>query len=177
MGAGPWLLYTPARGHLADGGFDLDSDSFKMSLYRAASNAADVRHTAIEELTGEVASGAGYVAGGQALTGVSWALTPNPSKVRFSANAASWSASGGTIIGVRYAVIWRPKPGANLLLLVAAVDENAEIDVPSGNALVVAPNTQGIFELASVGPPIQRSVVAPAKANLTLTPTAPNRSP
>jgi hypothetical protein len=177
MGAGPWTLYLPARGHLADGALDLNSDSFKMSLFTAASNAADTRRTAIEELFGEVAAGNGYAAGGVVLANVSWDLAPTPSKVRFSANAASWTASGGDILGIRYAVIWRPKAGANLLVLVAAVDENADTNVPDGNGLTVAPNAQGIFELSSVGPPIRRSVVATPKASLTLTTTAPIRSP
>ena len=40
MAAGVWNLYDLARRHLADGIFDLDSSSFRMSLYTSASNAA-----------------------------------------------------------------------------------------------------------------------------------------
>jgi hypothetical protein len=154
MGAGPWTFYNPVRKHLMDGSMDLDDDVFMMSLYQSTangSNAGDVTMEAIEELTGEVANGFGYVAGGQQLQNVLWEVGSTADEMRFTSDTVSWQASGGNIVGIRYAVIWRK--GAvvgtdpNYLLCSAMVDENGDTTVPDGNPFVVAPNVGGIFEL------------------------------
>jgi hypothetical protein len=146
MGAGPWTFYNPYRKHLGDASINLGSDVFMMSLYTSTGNAGDVTLEAIEELTGEVADGFGYVAGGQQLQNVLWQVGSTADEMQFTADTASWQASGGNIVGIRYAVIWRQGVD-NYLICFAMVDENGDMTVPDGNPFVVAPNVGGIFEL------------------------------
>jgi hypothetical protein len=154
MGAGPWTFYNTYRKHIGDASINLGSDIFMMSLYQSSingSNAGDVTMEAIEEITGEVADGFGYVAGGQQLQNVLWEVGSTADEMRFTADTASWQALGGNIVGIRYAVVWRK--GAvvgtdpNYLLCFAMVDENGDMTVPDGNPFVIAPNVGGIFEL------------------------------
>ena len=149
MGAGPWTAYNSAKRYLMNGGIDLDDDSFMMALFQNGSNALDLTMTTFEELTGEVAGANGYTQGGMALQHVIWDVGDTPSELRFSADALLWTASGGAISNVQYAVIWKNSgtPSTDYLLFVAALDENAPFDVPDGDPLSVQFGGGGIFEL------------------------------
>ena len=144
--AGPWLVYNSFRRHSMDGSIDLDDDTFFISLYTDASNAADMTLQVIGEVTNEVADGNGYTSGGQQLANVTWDVGSYLAEMRFSADSTQWNASGGDIASIRYAVIWRKgaTPADDILMLNADL---GSITAADGNPFVVGPNIGGIFEL------------------------------
>lgn len=147
--AGAWTAYTAAKRHLGDGAIDLDSDSFRMSLFTSASNAATLSLSTIGSVTNEVSEANGYSSSGKPLTGVSWAPGLSAASMRFTVDATQWIASGGNINNVKFAVIWRSgSSAAARKLLFKAQLSTAQFNVPSGNTLTIAPSTAGIFELA-----------------------------
>jgi hypothetical protein len=130
-----------------DGEIILSSDTFVMSLYTSASNANDSTLETIVEVTDEVADGNGYVAGGQQLAGVLWDVGDTPDEMRFSADSVLWTASGGPISDVQYAVLWRSNGIDDYLVAWCALDNVGPFTVPDGNPLSVAFTNEGIFEL------------------------------
>jgi len=123
--------------------------NFKMALVTSAWTP----NTATNEVWGdisanEIAAGNGYTAGGAALTGV--ALTQTSGTVKFTSNAASWTASGGSIPAWRYGVVYyvgtlnaKVNPVVGYFL-----GDSTPADVPattSGNTLTITPNASGIL--------------------------------
>lgn len=96
----------------------------------------------------EIAAANGYTAGGGALTGV--ALTEASGSVKFTANAFTWTASGGNIAAWRYGVIYYVGTlnGKVNPLVGHFLGDNTPADVPattSGNTLTITPNASGIL--------------------------------
>lgn len=148
MAAGPWILYNTAKRHIGDGTIDLDSDTFQMSLFGAASNAADATMELIGQLTNEVAAGFGYTTGGKLMTAVTWTVGASASEMRFSAAPVMWPATGGTISGIRFAVIWaNDVVSTERKLLCYCQLETSDIAITSGNSLTVSPSATGIISL------------------------------
>jgi hypothetical protein len=144
-----WVLYTAAKRHLMDGSIDLDTDSFRMSLFSSASNAADIAGlTAIASVTGEVVEAFGYSSSGKPLVGVTWGQGASPAQMRFDCTAVTWGAAFGDIANVKYAVIWREgaSAGARKLLCYTQLSA-AQFSIPSGNTFTVVPSPDGIFVL------------------------------
>jgi hypothetical protein len=132
-----------------DGVFDLDADTFMISLFTGASNAALLTLTTISQLTSEVAGANGYVTGGKVLTGVTWGVGADQTEMRFNCAAAVWNASSGNIANIQFAVIWRADVGnaaARYLLAYCKLDD-APFTVTNGNPFTIDPGPHGIFEL------------------------------
>ena len=150
MAAGPWTFYQTAKKHLCDGSIDLDTDTFQMSLYTSASNAASSLATvsAAGSLTGEVANGFGYATGGKAIPAVTWAQGASVGEVRFDSTQVVWSAAGGDINNIKYAVVWKAGPSAAARKVVMYSQlSTAQFNVTSGNTLTITPSANGYFEL------------------------------
>jgi len=149
MAAGAWTFYHLAKKHLMDGSIDLDTDTFRMGLYTSASNALSAANlSVVGSVTGEVTEGFGYSSSGKALTGVTWGTGASASEMRFDSTAVVWSASGGNIANVKYAVISKvgASAGARKLLCYSQLS-SSQFTVTSGNTLTVTPSANGIFEL------------------------------
>lgn len=149
MAATAWAVYHRAKKYLLSGGIDLDTDVFRMSLFTSASNAASIDSlSVIGSVTNEVAEANGYSSSGKALSGVTWTAGASASEMRFDATARIWSASGGDITGIKYAVIWKEgaSAGARKLLCYSQLSA-AQFTITSGNTLTVTPSANGIFEL------------------------------
>jgi hypothetical protein len=150
MAAGKWKLYEQAKKHLADGTFDLDGQTFKISLHSSASNANTLSgSSAFADLTNELATANGYTAGGITLTGVTW--TNAAGTMTFTSSAVVWTASGGSI-AARFAVI-RASGTLNgivdPILCVCLLDTTpADVTATAGNTLTITPNASGIFTLS-----------------------------
>lgn len=130
MAAGPWIVPTAARTGLFNGGFDLDTDSFKVGLYLSTSNIG-AGSTTIAGVTNEHAAANGYTAGGIAVslalagtTTVTASLTTNP----------VWTASGGSIVA-RFAVLY--KVSNNVLAYCLLDSTPADVTTTSGNQLTI----------------------------------------
>lgn len=144
MAAGAWTFYNAAKKHLMDGTIDLDSHTFRMCLFTSASNAATPTLSTLAAVTNQVAEQFGYSSSGKALTGVTWGVGASASEMRFDCTAVIWTAAGGSISAVKYAVIFDVTGG---LLLCYSQLSAAQFSVTSGNTLTVTPSANGIFEL------------------------------
>jgi len=147
MAAGAWVFYRKAKQHICDGTIDMDSSRFRMALYTSASNAATDTFSTVSQVTGEVSPVNGYVAQGKIMT-TTWGQGASTGEARFNSNSVIWSAVGGDIPSVKFAVIWIS--GASTLarkLLVYSQLSAAQFTVTSGNTLTVTPSANGIFEL------------------------------
>ena len=150
MAAGKWKLYEQGKKHLSDGTFDLDSNTFKMTLHNSSSNANTLSVSSVfADITNELTTAFGYTAGGVTLSGVTW--TNASGTMTFTFTAPVWTASGGSIVA-RYAVI-RASGTLNSLvdpiLAVCLLDVTpADVTTTTGNTLTITPNASGIFTLS-----------------------------
>lgn len=150
MAAGKWKLYELAKQHLADGTFDLDSNTFKISLHTSASNANTLSgSSAFASITNELSTANGYTAGGITLSSVTW--TNSSGTMTFTCAAPVWTASGAGITA-RFAVI-RASGTLNgivdPILAVCLLDTTpADVTATAGNTLTITPNASGLFTLS-----------------------------
>lgn len=99
----------------------------------------------------EIAAGNGYGAGGIALTGA--ALSLSGGTIKFTAAAAVWTASGGSIAAWRRGVLYYlgTLNGKVNPVLGHFLGDSTPADVPattSGNTLTVTPNAAGFIALS-----------------------------
>jgi len=146
--AGAWTFYNEAKKYLMSGDIDLNSSTFRMGLYTSASNAATATLSRHDQVTNEIGDGNGYSSSGKALAAVTWTAGASASEMRFDATANLWTATGGSIANVRYAVIFieGASAGARKLLCYSALS-TAQFTVTTGNTLTITPSANGIFEL------------------------------
>lgn len=150
MAASAWVIYNTFKRYMADGTMDLDANTFRMGLYTSASNAATATLSIRSQVTGEVSAANGYVLGGKTLAGVTWSTGASAGEMRFDATATIWSASGGNIVNIRYAVIYDESTGTSAgdrKLVANSALSTAQFTVTDGNTLTITPSANGIFEL------------------------------
>lgn len=143
MAASAWAFYNKFKEYMADGTIDLDTQNFWMTLHTSASNAATNTLSTFASVTGEVAEANGYSTSGKVLSGVTWATGASASEMRWDATARIWSAAGGSISAIKYAVI-RNSAGN---LVCRSQLSTAQFSVTTGNTLTITPSANGIFEL------------------------------
>lgn len=143
-----WAFYNELHLWLADGTFDLATDTFKMALFTSASNYATQSLALYGDLTSELANGSGYTTGGLTLAGVTWTLTGGVAS--FTSLPALWLATG--TLTFRAAVIYKSGTAnghVNPLVCFSTLDGTpADITVATGTPFAVAANAQGIFTLS-----------------------------
>lgn len=150
MAAGKWKVYEQGKKHLADGTFDLDANTYKVTLHSSSSNANTLStSSAFADLTNELTTANGYTAGGITLTSVTW--TNSSGTMTFTCAAPVWTASGGSIVA-RFAVI-RASGTLNSIvdpiLAVCLLDTTpADVTATTGNTLTITPNASGLFTLS-----------------------------
>lgn len=118
-------------------GIDLANDTIKVALFLSTSNAATLTNENFGDLTNEVATAFGYVAGGVTLT--SQTVTVDGNVVEFDSADVVFNASGGSITG-RFYVLYSDTPTNKSLIGVALMDDTpADVTVTDGNALTLTP--------------------------------------
>lgn len=142
MAASAWVFYNKAKEYIGDGTIDLDTDVFKLALFTSASNAATATLSTYGSLTNQVTSANGYALTGKSLV-PTWATGASASEMRWDATAVIWTASGGTISAVKYAVV---HVSGGQILCYSQLSTSA-FDVTDTNTLTVTPSANGIFEL------------------------------
>lgn len=150
MAAQAWAIYNSFKEYMADGTIDLDNDTFRIGLYTSASNAATATLSVRGSVTNEVANGSGYVTGGKTLAGVTWATGASASEMRFDGTATIWSASGGNVANIKYAVLYDESTGVsagNRKVVCSSQLSTSQFTVTDGNTLTITPSANGIFEL------------------------------
>ena len=110
MAATAWSFYNSFREYLGTAGFDLTgtSDGFYMALHTSAAS-ANVNNAALStyaSLGSEVANGNGYATLGASVTSRTWASVATD-KYRFDSTAVVWTATGGAIANIKYAVVYQ----------------------------------------------------------------------
>ena len=110
MAATAWSFYNSFREYIGNGQFDLDGTSvgFYLSLHTSAGS-TNVNNAALStyaSLGSEVANGNGYTTLGASVTSRTWASVATD-KYRFDSTAVVWTATGGTIANIKYAVVYQ----------------------------------------------------------------------
>jgi hypothetical protein len=153
MAASAWQLYNSAKASIGNGTITLGAGVFKMALAKATSNASTFTLIAFGSLTEEVAAAGGYVAGGRNLVPATGQWIVNPSsakqyKFTMSAIGLAFTASGASIVDIKYAVIRNSvSSAASGKLLCWCQLSSANFTVASPNTLTVLPAATGIFTL------------------------------
>ncbi len=147
MAAGAWVIYNEAKKYLMQGDIDLNAATIRMGLYTSASNAATATLSRHDQVTNEVTEANGYSSSGKALT-YTWTAGASASEYRFDATAIIWTATGGNIANVKFAVIFQEgaSAGARKLLAYSQLS-TGQFTITTGNTLTITPSANGIFEL------------------------------
>jgi hypothetical protein len=150
MAAGKWKLFDIAKKRIGDGTFDLDGNTFKVTLHTSASNANTLTNTnsVFANITNELTTANGYTAGGVTVA-ATW--VESAGVITFDTADAAWTASGGSITA-RFAVL-RGSGTLNGLvdpvLAVCLLDTTpADVTATSGNPFTVQMNASGLLTLS-----------------------------
>ena len=147
MAATAWSFYNSFREKLGEGDFDLSGTSvgFYLALHTSAASALVNTKTLSTQasLANEVANGNGYATGGASVTARTWASVATD-KYRFDSTAVVWTATGGAIANIKYAVIYQ----AGGKLVCFSKLSTSQFTLAADNTLTVTPSASGIFELA-----------------------------
>jgi hypothetical protein len=147
MAASAWVIYNEAKKYLLTGDIDLDASTFRMGLYTSASNAATATLSVKGSVTNEVTEANGYSSSGKALT-YSFGVGASASEYRFDATAVIWTATGGNIANIKYAVIWEEGASAGVRrLLCYSQLTTSQFTLTTGNTLTISTPANGIFEI------------------------------
>jgi hypothetical protein len=149
MAAGAFTVFNLARPKLANGTFDLDSNTYKIALTTSsqaiaanfAGTSTDCRYS---DLTNEVANGSGYTTGGVTLASVTWAGSAGT--VTFDAADAAWTLSAG--ITFKYGIIYASSVTNSPLLAFFDADTGGGSVSPLAGTLTIQFNASGIFTLS-----------------------------
>ena len=153
MAASAWQLYNEAKKYIGNGNITLGAGVFKMVLLQSASNASTFTLSTYAQLSAEVATAAGYVAGGRNLVPATGQWIVNPSnakqmKFTMSSIGLAFTASGASIANIKFAVIRNSvSSAASGKLLCWCKLSTSQFTVASPNTLTVLPATTGIFTL------------------------------
>jgi hypothetical protein len=146
MAATAWSFFNSFREYLGNGQFDLDGTgvNFFMALHTSAAsaNVVNVALSTQASLANEVANGNGYATGGLSVSARTWASAAT-NKYRFDSTAVVWTATGGDVNNVKYAVIYQS--GGKLVCYSKLT--TSQFNLTQNNTLTVTPSSSGVFEL------------------------------
>jgi hypothetical protein len=150
MAAGAWTVYNLAKKKIGNGTLSLASTAYRISLFTSASSGAgNSARGVISSLDDEVTEGNGYSSSGKALANETWTVGASNSQYRFDADDPVWTATGGSIANIKYAVIWvsGASAGGRHLLCYSQLS-SSQFTLSSGNTLTLQFNSNGILTLA-----------------------------
>lgn len=136
------VIFNSFKKGLMDGSLDLANDTIKVMLVTSSYSPDADLHDFKDDVTGEV-SGAGYTAGGEALSNKSVTQDNTDDEGVFDADDVTWSNS---TITARGAVIYKDTGVAGTSPLICYIDFGA--DKSSDNAdFTIQWNSEGILNL------------------------------
>lgn len=145
MAANAWNIYSSFCEKMADGTVDMDdvgAGVFKCALFQSTM-VPDQTDDLYSALSNEVANGNGYLTGGVALTNVTWVEAANVTT--WDMDDIEWTASGGSIAAIRYAVIYHV--ASSQLIAVSLLDNTpADVTVTDTNTLALQLPAAGVFQ-------------------------------
>lgn len=129
--------------YLAEGVMNLGSDTFKVML----TNTAPVATNSVKSDLTEISAGNGYTAGGNTAAITSSSQTSGTYKLVL-ADPATWTASGGTIGPLRYAVLYDDTPTSPAKPLIGWWDYGSSITLNVNETFTVDFNgTTGVLTI------------------------------
>lgn len=143
MAATAWTLYDKAKKKLMNGTIQLGVNVFKMQLHQSTSNASTSTLSLASSVSNEVAAGSGYATGGKSLTSITWTTGASVSQYRFDSADLVWTATGGNIANIKFAVV---KNSAGQALMWSRLT-TAQFTLTQNNTLTVQINANGYFTL------------------------------
>ena len=147
MAASAWSFYNSFREYIGNGQFDLDGTgvNFYMALHTSAAsaNATNAVLSTQASIANEVANANGYATGGLSVSARTWAAGASAGVFRFDSTAVVWTATGGDISNVKYAIIYQS--GGKLVCYSKLT--TSQFTLSQDNTLTVTPSSNGIFEL------------------------------
>jgi len=147
MAASAWAFYNSFREKLGEGDFDLSGTSvnFYMALHTSAAsaNATNAVLSTQASIANEVANANGYATGGLSVSARTWAAGSSAGVFRFDSTAVVWTATGGVISSIKYAIIYQS--GGKLVCYSKLT--TSQFTLSEDNTLTVTPSANGIFEL------------------------------
>ena len=151
MAATAWQLYNSAKKYIGNGTITLGAGVFKMVLAETASNASTFTLSTYASVTNEIGAAGGYTTGGRDLVPATaqWTVGASAKQQKFSMSAVglAFTASGASLVNIRYAIL-RNSTGATAgKLLCFCQLSSSQFTVTSPNTLTVLPAATGIFTL------------------------------
>jgi len=143
MPATAWLLYNTAKKYIGNGTIVLGTTVMKMKLHTSASNASTFTLSTFAAITNEISARGGYVVGGRLLATMTWTVGASAKSFRFNAADLVFTASGSSLINVKFAVIGTS--GAKALCWSRL--STAQFTITSPNTLTIQNNALGIFTM------------------------------
>ena len=153
MAATAWQLYNSAKKYIGNGTITLGAGVFKMVLAQTASNASTFTLSTYASVTNEVAAAGvgGYVTGGRNLVPATaqWVVGASAKQQKFTMSAVglAFTASGASLVNIRYAILRNSTGAAAGKLLCFCQLSSSQFTVTSPNTLTVLPAATGIFTL------------------------------
>ena len=155
MAAGAWKIFAKAKKYIGNGTITLGSGVFKMMLCRASASAKLLLLSTVStwaSIPGEISALGGYAANGRNLlpTTGSWSVGASAKQYKFyySTVGLVFTASGGTLHNVKYAVIRNSTGSGAGKVLCYCTLSTAAFSIVSPNTLTITPNASGVFTLA-----------------------------
>lgn len=151
MAATAWQLYNSAKKYIGNGTITLGAGVFKMVLAETASNASTFTLSTYASVTNEIGAAGGYVTGGRDLVPATaqWTVGASAKQQKFTMSAVglAFTASGASLVNIRYAIIRNSTGAAAGKLLCFCQLSSTQFTVSSPNTLTVLPAATGIFTL------------------------------
>lgn len=127
----------------------LASTAFRLTIHTSASNANTATLGVYNSVTNEVAEGNGYSSSGKALANETWTVGASAGQYRLDSDDVIFTATGGTIPNIKFAVIWlSAAASANRHLLCRSQLTSSQFTLASGNTLSIVMNSAGILTLS-----------------------------
>lgn len=140
------VAYNSFRKFVADGTFDLDANTFKLTAHSSSYTPSASAHTVYADLTNELSTANGYTNGGLTLASVTW--TQSGATVTFDAADAVWTASGGSLVTRTYVLRASGTLNSHVDPLVLYITDTADTTTTTTNTLTIQFNGSGILALS-----------------------------
>lgn len=138
-----FILFDEFKLNVTNTNINLSSDTFKVALSNTAPTLATDDELA--DIT-QITAANGYSSGGTALTSVSWAETGAGTGIwKFTSDDVVFTASGGNIGPLRYAVLYSDTSTGDKL--VGYLDYGSSVTIADTNTFTVDVGTNGWFQL------------------------------
>lgn len=141
-----WALYHKAKKKIGNGTITLGANINRIQLHTSASNASSGVATlsTATSVDNEVSNGNGYTSGGKTMGAVTWTQGATTETIRFDCSNLVWTASGGAISNIKYALI-RQSTGDHAICYSRL--STSQFDISDGNTLTLQLNSNGIFQM------------------------------